>query len=105
MNVPVLTAWQVNRTGAEKEMLSFADVSECWDVIKHADTIIALNRNQYELMGQRARLAVLKNREDEALAAYPIYCDMRRMIFRDLVDADRLPKEATVEAVAATHSD
>lgn len=88
--VPVLTAWQINRAGADTERLRATDVSESWDVVMHADTIIALNRNDAQRVGHRARLELLKNREDEALNMYPVYCDFGRMVVRDLRDEDHV---------------
>lgn len=84
LGVPVLTAWQVNRAGAGNEFVKMEDVAECWEIVMHADTIMALNRNDAERVGHRARLALLKNREDEVLNTYQVYCDLSRMIVRDV---------------------
>ena len=63
LQVPIITAWQVNRSGYEKYMISAVDVSECWDVVKHADIILGLNQNDQERDSKMLRVNIIKQRE------------------------------------------
>jgi len=88
LHIPVLTAWQVNRAGSKEDMVSMGDVSESWEIVKHADTIIALNRSKPEVIAHRARLTILKQREDEIKSTRRVYCDLSRMIIRPVGATD-----------------
>jgi replicative DNA helicase len=90
LDLPVLSAWQVNRQGSGKSntLLSKEDVSESWDIIMIADTIIGLNQNPEELRRRTMRLNVLKQRESTARDVVEIYCDLDRLVVRDLSSED-----------------
>lgn len=83
-NIPVLTAWQVNRGGSDKYVFGEADVSECWEVVKHADILLGLNQGPMELLHNTLRLKVLKQRESPARPLVYLYSDMTRNIVRQL---------------------
>lgn len=87
--IPIITAWQVNREGSQKDTITEADISECWDLFKHVDMMIALNRTEQEKANRRMRLGILKQREDdEASAQIDVYCDYSTMTIRDLTKED-----------------
>jgi replicative DNA helicase len=83
LQIPVITAWQVNREGSEQHVLSARDVSECWDVVKHADIILGLNQNAAEMAERVMRVNVIKQRESTDRPQVYLHCDMDRMIIRD----------------------
>jgi len=83
MDVPLLSAWQVNRSGSEAHVLTAKDVSECWDIIKHSDTIVGLNQNLAQLAERRLVLNVIKMREGTSRRSYTVVSDLDRMVIRD----------------------
>ncbi len=66
LEMPVITAWQVNRSGSEKHVITGVDLSECWDIYKHADIMISLNQNDIQRQEKIMRLYIIKQRESEA---------------------------------------
>ena len=84
LEVPVLTAWQVNRIGADRDLITQTDTSESWDIVKIADTIVAINRNLEENRNKRARVNVVKQRESTNRDLFELYCDLDRMVVRDI---------------------
>jgi len=82
LGVKLQTAWQVNRAGSGKYVIAKEDVSECWDIVKHADIIIGLNQNEAELESKTLRAHVLKQRESTARPLEYYYSDMDRMVIR-----------------------
>lgn len=84
LEVPVVSAWQVNRVGSEKALIGAADISESWDVVMVADTIIGLNRNLEELHNKRLRVNIVKQRESTNRDCFELYCDLDRMVIRDI---------------------
>jgi KaiC/GvpD/RAD55 family RecA-like ATPase len=83
LGVKIVTAWQVNRLGAEKHVIGKVDVSECWDVVKHADIIMGLNQNPEELANHRLRVNIIKQRESTARPIEYYYCNLDRMVIRE----------------------
>lgn len=89
-DIPVLSAWQVNRAGMEKDLITQTDTSESWDIVKIADIIIGINRNLEEAQNRRGRLNIIKQREGSDRGLFEIYCDMDRMVVRDVEHADHV---------------
>lgn len=89
-DIPVLSAWQVNRVGMEKDMITQTDTSESWDIVKISDIIIGINRNLEEAQNRRGRLNIIKQREGSDRGLFPVYCDMDRMVIRDIEHADHV---------------
>ena len=56
---PTYSAWQINRGGSDKMIFGTSDVSECWEIIKHADIILGQNQGPQELAGNVMRLKVM----------------------------------------------
>jgi replicative DNA helicase len=84
LEVPIISAWQVNRVGSEKDLIGPTDISESWDVVMIADTIIGLNRNLEELHNKRLRVNIVKQRESTNRGMFELYCDLDRMVIRDI---------------------
>lgn len=90
LDLPVLTAWQVNREGAKKTdaLLSKEDISESWDIVMIADQIIGLNQNRAQLECKRMVLNIIKQRESTNRGHVTTYCDLERMVIRDKTAKD-----------------
>lgn len=83
LGVKVVTAWQVNRTGAGKHVVGGIDVAECWDIVMHADIILGLNQNTAESENHVLRVNIIKQRESTARPVEYYYCNLDRMIIRE----------------------
>jgi replicative DNA helicase len=96
LEIPIITAWQVNRTGYEKQVIDATDIAECWDVIHHADIILGLNQNHVEREEKVLRVNVIKQRESTARPLEYYYSDLDRMIVKEAKgqgNADEDPEE------------
>ena len=97
LNIPIITAWQTNRTGNDEYVLSPKDVSEAWDVVKHCDIILGLNQTDAELQQKVMRIGIIKQREGTARTQAYLHSDLDRMVIHKLeqaVDEDA-PTEVT----------
>lgn len=82
LKIPVLSAWQTNRGGADKHVLSATDVGEDWGIVKTADILIGMNQNAEELKERILRLNILKQRESTRRPIFYCDSDLDRMIVR-----------------------
>lgn len=111
LDCPVITAWQGNRASTSKHTIDESDVSESWDIIKHADLIIGLNQNQEELREHRLRVNIIKQRESTDRKTFILWSDLNRMAIMDAKDAAHEDMEVAViggeddgsEAVESRH--
>ncbi len=83
MEVPVITAWQVNREGSDCHNVELRHISESWDVIKHADLVLSLNQSDGERENRVLRIGVLKQRESTDRPHIYLHSDLDRMIIRE----------------------
>jgi len=83
LQIPIVTAWQVNRAGSDNWLISEKDVSECWDMVKIADIILGLNQTPQDKQESLMRVNVIKQREGTARPQVPLYSDLDRMIIKD----------------------
>jgi len=83
-DLKMLTAWQVNRAGADADEISSTDIAEAWEVIHHADVVMAMNRTPEERRHRVLRLSVLKQRESEQRPTAWLKCDWDTMMVRGL---------------------
>jgi replicative DNA helicase len=83
LGVPVLTAWQVNREGSEVDRIQLQHVSECWDIIKHADAIIALDQTPPEAQHNVMLFSILKQRDSSIRRSIRTHCNLDRCEIRD----------------------
>jgi hypothetical protein len=88
LEVPILTAWQVNREGSGQHAVTLKHVSESWDIIKHADFIFALNQNDKEQQSKLLRISVLKQRESTERLTEWLSSDLDRMIIAPAGDLE-----------------
>ena len=84
LDVKLITAWQVNRAGAGIDTYSTEHISESWDIVKHADIIIALNQNNREQDNNIMRLMILKQRNSTARPEIDVYSNLNTNQIRDL---------------------
>ena len=60
-------------------MISAVDVSECWDIVKHADIILGLNQSDEERNQKILRVNIIKQRESTARPIEYYRSDLDRM--------------------------
>lgn len=82
LGVKLISAWQTNRVGSTKHVINKEDVSECWDVVKHADIILGLNQGEEELRNNIMRINIIKQRESTARPIEYFRSDLERMDIR-----------------------
>lgn len=87
-NVPIVTAWQVNRIGSTKLVFGPEDVADSWEVCQHADIILGLNQTMAERNENVMRVKVMKQREDTDFPLVYLHSDLRRMKIMDLEGAE-----------------
>lgn len=83
-DIPIVTAWQVKREGALKDLFTTTDVSESWECIKLADIIIGLNQSEAEQGHNVMRIRTMKQREDPSRQIWTCYSDMRRNVITEI---------------------
>jgi replicative DNA helicase len=83
LNVPIVTAWQVNREGSDLHNVELKHVSESWDIIKHADQILSLNQSEQEQAEKIMRIRVLKQRDNTDRPMIYLNSDLDRMKIRE----------------------
>jgi replicative DNA helicase len=88
LDLPVITAWQVNRQGSNLDVVNLEHVSECWDIIKHADIILGMNQSAEELRNAQLRMGVLKQRDGTNRPTVTLHSDLDRNQVRDLRDRE-----------------
>lgn len=88
LGVKIITAWQVNRAGADKHVVGAIDVSECWDIVKHADIILGLNQSPEELANHILRVNIIKQRESTVRPTEYYYSNLDRMIIKESKEGD-----------------
>lgn len=96
LNLPVLTAWQVNREGSKSEFLQASDIAESWDIVMIADMILGLNQTAAMRDNKRMRVNIIKQREATERSDVLLYCDLDRMVVRDVTAEDHF---ASVRAI------
>jgi hypothetical protein len=62
LQVPVVTAWQVNRLGAGEDTVTERDISESWDIIKHVDAVFGISQS-----GEEKRNGLLRIHTTDAI--------------------------------------
>lgn len=83
-NVPIWTAHQTNRSGAQSELITMADLAECYEIAAISDVIVSFNQTPEERNANTARLFLAKNREGEASSSEHIKVDFTRCQIRDM---------------------
>lgn len=96
LNVPIWTASQSNREGANSEVIDMTNMSEAYGKAMICDVILSVSRRPQEKASGWGRLYVAKNRAGRDGLIYPIKINTARSIFEIIGNADSL------EAVTAS---
>jgi len=88
--ISVVTATQANRESLKKKKITEANVAESFGKIEIADVVMAICQTEEEFKEKRARLAMLKNRDNVSGASLEMFVDFERMLMMDLDIADKL---------------
>lgn len=99
-NIAVLTATQANREALKKKKITEANVSESFGKVEVSDVIMAICQTEEEFKMQRARLAILKNRDNMSGASLEMHVDFEKMCMMDLDLAFKLGVLETPEGTA-----
>lgn len=83
-NIAILTATQANREALKKKKITEANVSEAFGKVEVADIIMAICQTEEEFKMKRARLSILKNRDNASGAMLELHVDFERMVMMDL---------------------
>ena len=94
LDVPIVTAWQVNRVGSTKLVFGPEDVADSWEVVQHADTVLGLNQTAGEEKENVMRVKIMKQREDTSRALLYLHSDLKRMRIGDLEGSENEAGEA-----------
>ena len=90
LDVDVISGWQINREGATKDTARETDLSECWDIFMHVDTLIILNQTSAEKANRTMRLTIAAQREDpDAARTVTAHCDWGIMVLQDNIQEVR----------------
>ena len=101
LQIPAVTAWQINRIGSEADTVTMAHVSECYDLNKHADIILGLNQSIGEANNNQMRIGVLKQRSSTARPQIYVRSDLDRCTVLPINTKEESPDEnATIDATA-----
>ena len=87
-NVPVWTASQSNRTGANADYVGLENMGESYGKAQVSDVVLGLSRKPEEKASGFARLFVAKNRAGMDGLHIPIKIDTSKSIFKVLSDSD-----------------
>lgn len=85
LEIPIVTAWQVNRMGSREDQVTEQDISESWDIVKHVDAIIGISRNREEKKNKRLRIHTVLQRLSEKEASVTYEADLERMKLEEIV--------------------
>jgi replicative DNA helicase len=100
LGVPILTAWQINRTGSAVDSITLEHLSESWDIAKHPDIILALNQSRGEADNNQMRIGVLKQRDGTGRPQVLVESDLDRCQIRGTGEEGLLDDPEPVEATA-----
>lgn len=98
LDLPIITAWQVNREGSDLHNVELRHVSESWDIIKHADQILSLNQTDAERNEYIMRIRILKQRDSTERPTIYLHSDLDRMRIRESAEGEPVEiQEITME--------
>lgn len=83
LGIPIWTASQINREGADRNFIKLTDIADSWDKVKISDYIFAFQQNEKEKEDGEASLAPLKIRNNQAGGPIPFTTDFSRAILHD----------------------
>ena len=99
LQVPIWTASQSNKEGANSEVIDMTNMSEAYGKAMICDVIVSVSRRPHEKANGWGRLYIAKNRAGRDGLVYPVRMDTARSKFEIVGDAD------SPVAVAASDED
>jgi replicative DNA helicase len=82
LHIPVLTASQSNREGANSEIIDLTNMSEAYGKAMEADIVVTISRRAFEKANGVGRLYIAKNRSGRDGWVLPILIDTARSKFK-----------------------
>lgn len=82
LQVPIISAWQINREGSDAYTVSQKDISECWGLNEDSDIILSLNQTDAERDESIMRIGILKQRDSTYRGLVYLRCDFSNMDIR-----------------------
>lgn len=101
INVPVWTASQSNKEGANAEVIDMTNMSEAYGKAMICDVIVSVSRKPHEKASGWGRLYVAKNRAGRDGLVFPVKMNTARSKF-EIVGASEVPESATMSEEAST---
>ena len=95
MNLPIWTASQSNRDGANATVVGLENMSEAYGKAMVADVILSLSRKPMEKSTGAGRLFVAKNRAGRDGMLFPLHLDTAKSKFKILDDAEMSLEDVT----------
>jgi len=95
MNLPIWTASQSNRDGANATVVGLENMSEAYGKAMVADVILSLSRKPMEKSTGAGRLFVAKNRAGRDGMLFPLFLDTAKSKFKILDDAEMSLEDVT----------
>jgi replicative DNA helicase len=99
LNVPIWTASQSNKEGANAEVIDMTNMSEAYGKAMICDVIVSVSRRPHEKAGGWGRLYIAKNRAGRDGLVYPLKMNTARSRFEITGESD------APEAVQASDED
>jgi len=96
LHVPIWTASQSNREGANSEIIDVTNMSESYGKAATADIVLSISRRAHEKASGMARLFIAKNRAGRDGLVFPIKMNTARSQF-EFVGSAVTPGEAQAE--------
>lgn len=89
-NIAIVTATQANRASLSKTKITIDNVSESFGKVEVADVVMAICQNEEEFNMKRARLSMLKNRDNIGGGTVELFVDLDRMVMTDVDSAFKM---------------
>jgi hypothetical protein len=87
IEVPVITAWQINRAGNSVDTPTQEYIAESWDIVMHVDALLALGQSDAEEAQNIMRLIVLEHRYSDKRGVIHLRSDMDKCRIEPLQDS------------------
>jgi replicative DNA helicase len=96
LDITILSAWQSTREAEKKNSLELQDFAESHDVPRICDIVVGLNANEVMRQHKRMRVQILKQRESTNRSVFELYCDMDRLVVRDITSEDHFDEVRSI---------
>lgn len=82
--VPVISAWQVNREGAQQDVTEAHHIAESWDIPAHVDILLGLSRTSEEKLRNEMSVHTILSRFESHTKSVKFHVDFSRMKFEEI---------------------